>query len=158
MKSVKYIKFEPDSLIKPLWLSQVFMLLFEILTMVLLLIPIYYFLSHFDMVFAHFFILVVALILIIVLTTDVLLNIIKQTKIVDEMYLSLPRKQLEISDITKLKIYKMRHLTGEISCVDIFLKNSKCYSVSIFDIDKFVEILLNLNSQIEVVDTTKIQP
>lgn len=158
MKSVKYTKFEPDSLIQPLWLSQLFMLLFEVLVMILLLVPIYCFLSYFNSSFALIFIFAITSILLFIFTTDMLLNVIKQTKIVDEMYLILPRKRLYVQDVSKMKIYKMRHLTGELNYVDIFLKNNKCYSVSICNVEKFSEILHNLNEGIEIVDTTKVKP
>lgn len=154
MKSVNYSQFPPDSIISPLWLNELLRGLIILLSLVFVSLMLLLIFLRKAVLFVVILEIVFALVLSVYVFYFIYSNCVKQTKVYINGRICLPRKNINVSDINKIEIYRKAYIVGTIVFVDIFT-DSGVYSVSIKEVDVFVSMLRKLNNKFIIVDNRK---
>lgn len=153
MKRISYIKFEPDSLIKPIWLDELFKFSFIILAITFLSSLSILFVANNSKLLLSTIIIICSISLIMLCIISIHDIILNSTKLYPDGIIEIKKQKIEISDIKTIEILQKKALIGYLSKLALTTANDKKYVFSISEPHEFTKELLALNNKIIIINS-----
>lgn len=150
MKRISYIKFESDSLIKPLWLDELFKFSFTLLGITFLSsISVLFVANNTKLLMSTFIIIcfISFIILSIISIHDIIIN---STKIYPDGIIEIKKQKIKISKIKSIEVSQKKAFIGFLSKLILTTIDDKRYVISISEPHEFTKELLAFNNKITV--------